>query len=91
MNDMDDPTNPTAAALRDFGTATSNLLAQWLRTLQAEHFEAIAALIERGARLGVRFMSATTTKPPILVVLLADPAGDFHVVGEVNFERDTVQ
>lgn len=88
MNDINDPTKQ---ALREFGLATSNLLVQWLHALPAEHMVAIGELLDNGAQLGVRFLSATTTKQPALVILLADQAGECHVVAETMFEEGTLQ
>lgn len=91
MNDINDPSGPVGTAMQEFGIASGNLLIAWLKTLPAEHFLAIDALIGKGAQIGIRFLAATPTKRPVLVVLLADPAGDYHVVAETMFERDTLQ
>jgi len=91
MHDINNPRDPMAVALYDFGRATGDLLASWIKTLPTEQVIAIEGLLGQGAQVGIRFLAATSTKRPVLHVLLADPAGDFVTVAEVAFERDTLQ
>lgn len=78
-------------ALRDFGAASGDLLAEWLKTLPPGFEHRLNQMVTAGAQIGVRYMLAAPGKLPALSVLLTDPAGDAYVIGELSFGAGVLQ
>ncbi len=91
MLDINNPADPLAAALRDFGEATEALMLAWLDSLPPKHAHMLDVAVSAGCQVGVKVMCMAPGKAPVLELLATDPAGECHVLGSLVHEFGSVQ